>query len=208
MSIDQPDDPLPPVPDGWEPPNLRTSAGGVWTVDDYVDASFREDRAGISGLWFPENNAMVITPRRAHHNDQLAHLDQRGVLGRRLRGNFFPWVWDLVSGNGVLNFPRSAGGAFQYMTRNDPPNVTYLQGRSMVDEGDVYSVVYACRRVDVPGESETEGGFLPSDSRFEKGSQTAREVGVRRMGRPVGDWYREMEFAGVLPDPAFERGLD
>ena len=207
-------EPLPPVPSGFKRPALhdplprRTDALEQFDPNQTIDPT----RDGISGLWFPDVNRMYVSPRRSHHNDQLNVMDQRGVLDD-LGETFIPWVWDLVfiqdkPDRAELDFPRSAGGAFQYVSRNDIPQ-KYVRSGDKVDEGDVYAVVWTCRRLAVPGESAAQVAYLPRDSPYEAGTQRAVEFGVTRSDdHPISDWYRELEFSGHLPEPAFDRPVD
>jgi hypothetical protein len=201
-------EPLPPVPDDFEAPTLASSSGRRWTVEDYTEESVRIREPGISGLWFPEAGVMVVTPRRLHHNDQLASLDSNGVLDRPgWDQTFVPWLWlpGTPERGAELDFPRSAGGAFQYVSRNDIPP-TYISKGDRVDESDVYAAVWTCKRLDCPEDTQAGVSFLPQDSRYEPGSQLAIELGVFRTDRDLEEFYRELEFAGVSPEPAFSRG--
>lgn len=207
-------EPLPPAPSGFRPPALQDPMPGRSDPLEQFDPNQTIDptRDGISGLWFPDANEMYVSPRRSHHNDQLSVMDQSGQL-ESLGGTFVPWVWDLINiGDGPtraeLDFPRSAGGAFQYVSRNEIPQ-QYVRSGDAVDESDVYAVVWACRRLAVPGDSRADVAFLPSDSPYEPGTQRAVEFGVTRSDdHPISDWYQELQFAGQLPEPAFERPVD
>lgn len=201
------EEPLPPVPGDFVPPTLVDQYGQRWSADAYRRQTVRVSSAGISGLWFPGANVMVVTPRRLHHNDQLSTLDSKGVLDRPGWGDvFIPWLWlpPSPSDSAKLDFPRSAGGAFQYVANNDiPPD--YVRGGGMVDEGGAYAVVWTCKRLGCPPSTEAILSFLPSSTRYEKGTQLAREFGVVRTRRDLGDFYRELEFGGHLPEPAIDR---
>lgn len=201
------DDPLPAVPAGWTPPRLH----GHLDWDD-VEEQFSGSRIrateGVSGLWFPDANAMVVSPRFAHHNDQLNILDQTGRLDA-LGDSFTPWVWDLFGfGDGPtraeLDFPRSAGGAFQYVSRNDV-RPDYVRASEEFTENDVYAVAWAAKRLAVPGESEANVAYLPSSTPDDVTDVIAREFKVNREVRELEDWYRELRFAGQLPDPIINR---
>ena len=206
------DDSPPAVPDRFQPPELRSP------LDRPIEEEFDPDQTidplteGISGLWFPDVNVMYVSPRRSHHNDQLSVLDQRGMLDR-LGDRFFPWVWDTVfirdrPDRAELDFPRSAGGAFQYVSRNEI-RPDYISSGDEADEGDVYAVVWTCQRLGVPGETTARVKFLPSDSQFQPGTQMALEFGVTRTDdRPLSDFYRELQFVGELPGALFDRPLD
>lgn len=195
-------DPLPPVPDDFTSPQLSDSRGSPWTVEQYKQTALSAGDASVtdrvSGIWFPGANIMVVTPRRLHHNEQLYTLDQSGRLDEWGEA-FVPW---LVVRDEV-DFPRSAGGASQYVSRNDiPPE--YVRDASRVDEGDVYAVAYTCRRLGIPGDTETNIDFLPTESRFAPGTRAAREAGVVESSfRPLRDFYRELKFARQFPNPAF-----
>lgn len=207
-------DPLPAVPGNFRPPELhdplprRTDPLEQFDPNQTIDPT----KDGISGLWFPDVNKMYVSSRRSHHNDQLSVMDQQGILNS-LGETFVPWVWDLIyiqdkPDRAELDFPRSAGGAFQYVSRNEMPQ-KYVRSGDAVDERDVYAVVWTCRRLAVPGESSAQVAYLPSDSPYEAGTTRAVEFGVTRSDdHPIRDWYRELEFSGHLPDPGFSRPID
>jgi len=207
-------DPLPSVPDRFTPPSLhdplprRKDAFEQFDPDQTIDPT----NDGVSGLWFPDVNKMYISPRRSHHNDQLRLLNDTGQLDG-LGSEFVPWVWDLIylrdePPRAELDFPRSAGGAFQYVSRNDIPQ-TYVRSGDTISISDVYAVVWTCRRLSVPEESSTDVAYLPPDSPYEPGTTRALEFGVVRSDdRQIGDWYRELRFVDMLPTPAFERSVN
>jgi len=206
------DESLPAVPVDWRPPDVK--AVGLDRLEDVFDPdqTINPLRDGISGLWFPDANTMYVSPRRSHHNDQLAELDRLGTLNK-LGDVFVPWVWDIVRipdkpEQAEVDFPRSAGGAFQYVTRNDL-DIEYVRSGDRMTEKDVYAVVWTCRLLDVPGESMARVSFLPSDSKYSPGSQLAVELGVKRTeDTPIENFYREVQFSGELPDPIVDRDID
>jgi len=209
-------DPLPAVPNGWQPPQMETSFGNKSVRELFTDSSGVRDprRDGISGIYSPDTNVMIVNVRSTHHNVQLSNLNQTGRMG--LLGDMFsPWVWDVLNfGDGrptaELDFPRSAGGAFQYTSRNDI-RPDYVRSGDKFTESDAYAVAWAAKLLGVPGETRAEIQFLPesivSDAK-EMSDQMNFEFNVRRESRPLEDFYRELGFAGQLPTPIIDRPYD
>lgn len=194
----------PPVPDGWTPPAVETARGKSVRelFDDYP-------RSGVSGIYDPETRTAYIDPRQLfHHNDQLGLLDRDG----KLPSSFIAFVWDTYpSGDGTaaeFEMPRSAGGAFQFVSRYDGGELRYIRSPEQVSVGDIYSAVYAVRTVGASPDSAARVEYLPEDANTNRDATMLLEFEVEREEYRLGDMYQELSFAGSLPNVVSERDAD
>lgn len=193
-----------PVPDrlievlsGWEPAFEIVGTGaerepwGQW--DDQYDAS-----AGVSGLYFPDHDLMVMDNRQiVHHNGQWNVL-----VNRMLDGPFpspvMPFTIDTVGSGWRVEMARSHGGLYQALGKHDAlGKVTQITSGSQVEPRWVWDVVYAARRADIPG------GIMQYT--FRQPGASVEDAFAPDLETKLQDLYREMRFEDALPEPAIDR---
>lgn len=166
--------------------------------------------AGISGLWFPFENLMVVDRRTlAHHNQQYSYIhEELGALSPVM-----PWAagfngayddGEYIGTRAVLELPSSAGGLFQYLTRNNlRDEVDAWQHGHDVAPDHLWPVVYTARLLDMP--SETTVRFDHEQQRMRSVEETypvSREFKLEMA-------YMELQWLpGGLPEPKIERDVE
>lgn len=195
-----------PVPDGFEP----VEPEGTEPQKDVLEMwDGRGPGEGITGLADFSTHSMYISPRSLDHHNGLFWriVKHKGYAPDPL----WAWNWGTFpqyddegnitgsKGEGVI--PHSGGGVFQARKRYEDEHgieVKDLSRGIYTEPADLFVVAWVMKRLDVPGRTWIK--FDHADPRIE-GESVHRQMYLR-------DVYQEMRFADVLPEPAYDRGLD
>ena len=211
---DDPDQP-PELPASFTPPAVDPVA--VSRRKETFGEVFSGRDTGAVGFHFPDRERVYVSPRDLHHNGMMDTLVRDGVS---LQTRLVPFVIDTypvyddgdITGTGIeLDYPRSAGGAYQYFTRNlrDTDAELIQQARQGVTVADVYAVVYAARVLDTPDAADATVSFeSPDIPDAVRGviADSDRVSPITSQNARVGDYYRELRFADQLPPATVARG--
>lgn len=208
--VDDPDQP-PAVPDSFAPPTVEPI--GINYRKETFGEIFGGRDTGAVGFHLPDRDTVYLSPRANHHNGLLAALDKTGVS---LETRLVPFICDTYprysdgeyDGVGIeFEYPRSAGGAYQYVSRNlQGTDAALIQSaREGVTLADAYKAVYAVRLLDTPDASDARLSYLddslPTSARQIIEDAKELNASVDTVTR-LGELYRELRFADALPTPA------
>lgn len=206
--VDDPDQP-PAVPDTFAPPEVEPI--GINHRKETFGEIFGGRDTGAVGFHLPERDTVYLSPRANHHNGLLSALDRTGVS---LETRLVPFICDtypqyddgeFVAVGIEFEYPRSAGGAYQYVSRNLQGTDAELvqQSREGITLADAYAAVYAVRLLDTPDASDARLSYLneslPSNVQ-QIIEDTDRLNSTVTTQTRLGELYREMRFADVLPE--------
>lgn len=208
---DDPDDP-PEPPAGFTPPAVDPVPIGRKTGFEEI---FGGRDTGAVGFHFPERDQVYLSPRANHHNGMLRALERNGVS---VETRLVPFIVDThpvyddgeIAGVGAeFEYPRSAGGAYQYYTRNlrDTGAELVQQASQGVTVGDVYAAVYAVRLLDTPNRTDATISYLPPDltSTMRAALDDDQRITTPTQRMQMADLYRELRFIDQLPRPIVSR---
>ena len=198
----------PDVPADFSPPKVQNTLNRK-TMEDMMD---EYPRSALTGILDTERWIVYADPRRVrHHNGQLGVLKQMGMLPER----FIPFLWSTFtmgdSTRAEYDMPRSAGGAFQWVSRHREKDIEYISTGDETTEYDIYAGAYVLRLLGVPAATEASIEYLDTETRDqldEMPDQLVRELRVERQTIPLEDLYRKLRVAGVEPAPLVNRRLD
>lgn len=154
--------------------------------------------SGVSGLWFPTEDWMVVTNRGlAHHNQQYRAVEDReGPLSPVM-----PWAADRTGGGWHLDLPSSAGGMTQVMTRLDlTDDVDTWQHGYQVGPEVLWPVAYTSRRLDLPPSTQVRFLYRPDSM------PSVEDTYHKTAEFPLEEAYTELRFTPAGdPEPAIGR---
>jgi len=213
--VADPDQP-PAVPDDFTAPTVEPI--GISDRKETFGEVFGGRDSGAVGFHLPARDAVYLSPRANHHNGLLRAMERQGIS---LQTRLVPFICDTYPqysdgeavGVGIeFEYPRSAGGAYQYVSRNlqDTDAELVQQSREGITLADAYAAVYAVRLLDTPEASDARLSYLneslPSSVQgiIEDADRLNSTVTTNTR---LGELYREMRFADMLPQPVVEASL-
>jgi len=213
--VADPDQP-PAVPDDFTAPEV-TPISPSRRKETFGEVFDTRD-SGAVGFHLPERDAVYLSPRANHHNGLLRTMERQGIS---LQTRLVPFISDTypqyddgeMVGVGLeFEYPRSAGGAYQYVSRNlqDTDAELVSQSREGITLADAYAAVYAVRLLDTPDASDARLSYLNESlpSSIEGIIADADRVNSTvTTNTRLGELYREMRFADALPQPVVARGI-
>jgi len=189
--------PAAPV-DFHRPSRITTSLGKKDFYSRYGDTY--NAREGVSGLWFPEQDWMVMDPRNlSHHNQQYAAvMRDHGPLSPVM-----PWAANFTSGGVYIDLPSSAGGLYQILAERDLlDEVDSWRYGFQVGPDVLWPVVYCARLVDIPGTAEVTFHHKPRRKMSADPNYSVTKTFQLQQA------YAELRFTNVgLPEPLVNRDL-
>jgi len=191
----------PEVPSSFEPPQEITNAQGdfIW-YKNWQDSP--ADQYGLTGLYDPDNDRMIVDNRQPDQNFYYTHDEMvRDIIQKSPFAKFPSTVVPAEAGGfetqGVLKLsaeiPTAAGGAFVATERLDEEKTIIEKGDSGATTEMFYKYIYVLAKIDYPG-----------DTTVRMSHQLGRRMGqffVAERSFSLEDAYRELQFAGQLPDP-------
>lgn len=190
-------DAAPAVPRSFEPPGETTNATGElrwWT--GWQDAGPEE--WGYTALYAPDEDRLVVNNRIGAgegfytHDDQVRDLIERSPFPRFPETNIPGEAGGRAPG-GNLTFsaelPTVAGGAWVSTERLDGDKELLEKGDRRVGLDDVYTHIYGLALLDFPDETVVTVSW------------GGRGPGVTEDTFQLESAYRELQFAGHLPEP-------
>lgn len=213
--VADPDQP-PAVPDDFTPPDVEPISPS--RRKETFGEVFNTRDSGAVAFHLPARDTVYLSPRANHHNGLLQSMERQGIS---LETRLVPFICDTypqyddgeMVGVGIeFDYPRSAGGAYQYVSRNlqDTDAELVSQSREGITLADAYAAVYAVRLLDTPDASDARLSYLneslPSSIEGIIADADRLNSTVTTNTR-LGELYREMRFAGVLPQPVVARGI-
>lgn len=166
-----------------------------WTM---WEGSF-DATTGITGLWFPRENWMVVTKRgMSHHNTAYRQVHERhGHISPVM-----PWAANLTTDSWHVDIPSSAGGMAQVLARLDGGgDVDSWQRGNNITPDHLWPPLWTCRVLDVPEAGVVNAKYTHS------GLQSADPYYNESEVFELEEAYTEMRFLpGGPPEPKLDRG--
>lgn len=155
-------------------------------------------KKGVTGMWFPRHDWMVVSSRALAHHDQQyrAVMNHRGELSPVM-----PWAIAHTHSGWHADIPASAGGMYQVLSREDLlDDVNAWMNGHNVSERELWPCVYTCALLDVPDSCEVRYRYQPTPNPSVEDAYAVTETFSLEAA------YQELSFtpAGV-PEPTVNR---
>lgn len=187
-------------PDEFTKPTLENTDGetGLYVLDDWKE---HNEHVGITGLFIPDLNKMIVDNRnQTHHNAQFHYLCRS--YGQQ--SPILAWTACFAEKNGkkvaYLELPSSHGGLMQAIGKRDlHDEVNAITQGHELEPSSLYPIVYACRVLGMPEETRVTFDHQHDQSVDPFYTQT------RRFALKYA--YMEMEMKDELPTDFLDRDV-
>jgi hypothetical protein len=191
----------PEVPGSFEPPSEITNAQGdfIW-YKNWQDSPLSQ--YGLTGLYDVNNDRMIVDNRQPNETFYYTHDEMvRDIIEKSPFPKFPSAVVPAEAGGfetqGVLKLsaeiPTAAGGAFVATERLDEDKEIIEKKDPAFKTNMFYKYVYTLAKID-----------YPEDTTVRMSHRLGRRMGqffVAERQFDLSDAYRELQFAGQLPEP-------
>ena len=151
---------------------------------------------GLTGLWFPESNIMIIEPRHTNPHGSLYELSTMGSGGLEANQPVLPWSSIksrdsiLSDGGWYVDIPASAST----LVRSENVEGRII-GQDLMNEGSLWPIMYTVWLSDHPHNSSVTYAYTDS-----------RTGEMKQENFKAANGYRELSFGlGGLPEPKVNR---
>lgn len=180
-------------------------APGFDVTDDLGDSDYWtlwegefDAKSGVTGLWLPTENWMVVAKRSVTHHNQAYRSVYRdhGHISPVL-----PWAANVAGDAWHVDVPSTAGGMTQVLSRLEGgEGVDSWQHGHQISPSDVWPILYTCRLLDLPPDSTVSVRYTTPRIQSADPNYFESETFLLEAA------YTEMKFApGGLPGPQLDR---